>query len=267
MKSLIYTIALDPPDSDYHQFMVRLLVSSITSSGFDGDVLVITNSKERLFKAKRIRIREVSLPPSITEQQSFATTVKSLRYRASKYFNPLSYDKIMYVDCDCLFIRNPATLLAYHFDLMYSQDSWKRLSSPWHLLPLAIRASDTFVGSGPNDGFWWVRAGIYNKLMAHVERAMLQTVRELPSNTDLFSVAWTQVLIETSYQIAPIPLNSIRSPEMEKLTLGQLDKATLLHFTGSQRPLQQKLSHMIGVFTATHNPQIAKALLLFNCSF
>ncbi len=108
----------------------KLLASSLLRTFFDGDVVVFRNSAAAYFQVERRGLAEVEvegpsgkfeLNSSSSRKQggSFAVEAWNWKYRARKELDVRGYDKVMYVDADCLALRNVDHLLEGDWDIAY----------------------------------------------------------------------------------------------------------------------------------------------------
>ncbi|HEY3876186.1 MAG TPA: hypothetical protein VGM92_11975, partial [Candidatus Kapabacteria bacterium] len=169
MKALIYTIAIDSPRETHHQLMAKILINSIIRSSFSGEVLAFTNARHRLYECGRRRVREISLDFEGENARDVESFAKTFKYRARAYMNAKRYDRVMFVDCDCLFLANPASLFASEADLMYSEETWSSLKGDWHRGYLTDEEMQAPHSPGINSGVWWVRGECYDELMIEWE--------------------------------------------------------------------------------------------------
>ena len=257
MNTLIYTIAFDALGESHHQIMAKVLITSILRNGFRGDVLVFTNSKYRLFETRRPRLREVSLD-SGSNNEAISTFAKTFKYEAPAHINVGKYEKIMFVDSDCIFVRDPSSLLAQECDLMYSLESWSVITDSWHNGYLTDQEMSSLKLPGINSGVWWVRGEHYIALMKEWKTVNRSAERRKQASTD--QSAWVRVLLDTQLRALPFSPAVVRYPFYERMTLTEMDHAALLHFAYVGERCD-KVAHMIGFFTRAYNTQVAAAML------
>ena len=111
-RNLIYTIAFDPPNSEGYRFLGKMLASSLVRTFFNGDIVVFRNSVAPLFMVERKGLEEVYIE---TEQLTGRERMEEAwcwKYRVAELIeNPEQYDKILFLDCDSLALRNVDHLL------------------------------------------------------------------------------------------------------------------------------------------------------------
>jgi hypothetical protein len=104
---LLYTFALDPPDSRFHARIAKLLVGSLQKTAYSGDIVVFRNSPEPIFHSQRSRVEEIFLPePHEGWSQSMA-----YKWKLIEQLDVERYSTVFFVDCDCIALRNLGHLL------------------------------------------------------------------------------------------------------------------------------------------------------------
>jgi hypothetical protein len=119
-KNLVYTIAFDSPNSESYRFLGKMLASSLVRTFFTGDIIVFRNSPMPLFMVQRKGLEEVYLETPPMEGQAGAEEAWCWKYRVAELIEqPEQYDKILFVDCDSLALRNIDHLLEGDWDIRY----------------------------------------------------------------------------------------------------------------------------------------------------
>jgi hypothetical protein len=175
-KNLVYFIAFDAPESEGYRFLGKMLASSLLRTFFSGDVLVFRNSPAPLFLVERKGLEEVYLETPPMHGQAGAEEAWCWKYRVAELIeNPEQYDKILFLDCDCLALRNIDHLLEGDWDICYQTERGKpmtgksfhgffseaemaTLSNP----PSGIPAHQL---EGANSGTMAIRGAIFHEVM------------------------------------------------------------------------------------------------------
>ena len=122
-KNLVYTVAFDSPESESYRFLGKMLASSLVRTFFTGDILVFRNSAAPLFLVERKGLDEVYLETPAMAGQAGAERAWSWRYKVAELIeHPEQYDKILFLDCDSLALRNIDHLLEGDWDIRYQPE-------------------------------------------------------------------------------------------------------------------------------------------------
>ena len=113
-RNLVYTLALDREGETGHRNLAKLLVSSLLRTRFTGDIFVFHNSPAPLFLVARDGVREIHL--DVTEKTDdprvFAGCAQSRKHAVAEHIDGTRYDRIMFIDCDAVVLRNIDHLFA-----------------------------------------------------------------------------------------------------------------------------------------------------------
>lgn len=258
--NLIYTIAFDPPNEPYHQMMAKMLVSSIFRTGFSGDVLVLTNYEHRLFEHGRRNLKEVALdstriPPGETRRE-----ILNFKFAARQFVAAERYGKVMFVDCDCLFLRNPDELMAGDAEIMFSEETWGRITgSPFNAF-LSDAEMQTLDRPGVNGGVWWISGDRFHEVLAEWER--IDALPYVRGGGWSDQQSWVRLILDTKLRKQPFRYDvDVRYPIMESRTAPAFDEAALLHYLAASRT--RKVSFMFGDYMRHFHAETAPALLHF----
>ena len=231
MKNLIYTIAFDSPGRPFHETMAKLLVSSIFRTGFSGDVLILTNSPHRLFENRRRILSEMSFDTSNVVQGGLGAEAQRFKFGARKFINAKKYDKIMFVDCDCLCMNNPDRMLTGDEDIAYAQETFTKINESVNNAYLDDDEMQRLDSPGINSGVWWVRAKHFGKVLTEWERINArQPCREKCCGEQ---PAWVRFLLDTPMRKrAFIYDKDLKYPLCEKRVGMDADDCVIQHFCG-----------------------------------
>ena len=259
-KNLIYTIAFDPSNEPYHQMMAKMLVSSIFRTGFSGDVLVLTNYEHRLFEHGRSNLEEISLDSTQISPGEMGREIFNFKYRSRHFVPSDRYEKIMFVDCDCLFLKNPDGLLADDAEIMFSEEPFTKITDIYFNAYLTELEMETLVAPGINAGLWWVSGHRFQEVLEEWERIdSLPYVRGggCPDQQSL-----VRLLLDTKLQTKPFRLGvDVGYPFAETRKAWAFAEASLLHYLSG--PRTRKVSYMFGDYMRHFHAETAPALLHF----
>ena len=105
-KNLCYTIAFDAPGCGGTRQLAKLLVSSLLRTYFSGDIIAFRNSLEPLFLVERAGLQEIYIETPNLEGGGLAEFAMRWKALARKFINAGNYDWILFLDADCLVLRN-----------------------------------------------------------------------------------------------------------------------------------------------------------------
>jgi hypothetical protein len=123
LPQLVYTVAFDAPGSESYRFLAKMLASSLVRTYFPGDVVVFRNSPAPLFQVERKGLHEVYLETPPMSGRAGAERAWCWKYKvAAMIEHPEQYDKILFLDCDSLALRNLDELLEGDWDIRYQPE-------------------------------------------------------------------------------------------------------------------------------------------------
>ncbi len=170
--NLVYTVCFDAPGSESYRFLGKMLASSLVRTFFTGDIVVFRNSPAPLYLVERKGLEEVFLETPDMYGQERASFAWCWKYRVAPLIeNPEQYDKILFLDCDSLALRNIDHLLDGDWDIRYQPERGK---------PGNGRSFNAFLTDeemviagtrdGANSGTLAVRGSIFHEVMQEWEQ-------------------------------------------------------------------------------------------------
>ena len=169
-RYLAYTIAFDPPQSPGHRAMAKMLAGSLMRTYFDGDFVIFRNSEEPLFRLERKGIEEIYLPTPELHGLSGAEYSWCWKYRVRDYLKCERYEKVIFLDCDTLVLRNIDHLLEGDWDIAYQPERELPITRPQFSCFLTDKELETLKCSGVNSGTIAVRSEILQEVMTEWDR-------------------------------------------------------------------------------------------------
>lgn len=150
-RNLIYTIVMDAPGSETYRFLGKMLVSSLLRTFFTGDILVFRNSPAPLFLVERKGLEEVYLETPDLFGQERADVAWCWKYMVADLIEqPEQYDKILFLDADCLALRNVDHLLSRDWDVRCQTERGRPMSGKtFH----SFLNREEMVGAAGQEGF------------------------------------------------------------------------------------------------------------------
>ena len=159
-RHLVYTVALDRPGQTGHRNMAKMLVSSLLRTRFSGDILVFHDAPGPLFMVARAGVREVRLrvPEEGCADGDFTAYAQSCKHGVAAHLDTAAYDRIMFIDCDALALRNIDHLFAGEWELAVTVETGSKIQEYGYGGYLTKRERKTVVRDGMNSGTWVVAA-------------------------------------------------------------------------------------------------------------
>ena len=253
MKSLVYTIAFDDGPIPYHRWMAMMLISSLQRSGYTGKVLLFTNSEAQPFRHGRCEVEQVRLELSDSSPANAAYRMKYLVAREL----PAGYDRYLFADCDCLFLRNPEEILRSSAELLYAEEPWSEITGSQNNAYLTDYEMRKLDRRGINSGTFALDAVSLPNFMEawkltderpplrqkryHDQPAFIRTVLDWPGEAQRFCEPF-----------------AVRYPDCETMRTQDLLQAGLLHFCGIGTA--KKLQRMLGYYVMLYGESLAPFL-------
>jgi hypothetical protein len=166
-KNLVYTVCFDAPGSESYRFLGKMLTSSLLKTYFTGDIVIFRNSPAPLYLVERKGLEEVYLETPDMYGQERAEYSWCWKYRVAPLIeNPEQYDKILFLDCDSLALRNIDHLLEGDWDIRYQPErgkpgNGKSFNAFYTEEEMGIAAQR----DGANSGTLAVRGAIFHEVM------------------------------------------------------------------------------------------------------
>ncbi len=117
MSNLLYTIAFDGPGCGGYRAMAKICVSSLLRTFFSGEVIVFRNTAEPLFLVERKGLEEIFVKTPDIQGPVAREYTQRWKFQARRYFDPAAYEKVIYLDCDSIALRD--------VDGLFDGDDWE----------------------------------------------------------------------------------------------------------------------------------------------
>ena len=244
MKTLIYTIAFDRPDSNTHRDLAKLLVRSLRRTNFDGQIVIFKNTLSPIAEPSWLNVVEVFISTDGISNQQFRGNAQSFKYQARHFLDSSLHDVIAFIDDDCIVLKDFARLLEGDWDILWQAEPKKSVVSTFHHAYLAEQEMRTLANRpGANSGTWAVKSEFFQSVMESWERIDLSKTRREKRAGD--QPAWNRLLIDTRLRCKCLQEEGVRFPPFG-LSPGELMGGTILHVPGW--PDQKKLEFMTGIW-------------------
>ena len=210
-RHLAYTLALDnPPGAVGHRTMAKFLVLSLLRTRFSGDIVVFRNSPAPLFMVPRAHVREVFVETDAPDGEDFWDYAQSWKFRVREHLDVRGYDKVLFLDADCLALRNINTMLEGDWDLAYYPEPGSDATMEWFNCFISEAEAARLKCEGVNGGILGVRAERYHEVMESWERIHYGPSPRPKFFTD--QAALTRLVIDTSLRKRPLALADVATP-------------------------------------------------------
>lgn len=243
-KNLVYTVAFDPPGCSGHRNLAKMLVSSLLKTYFSGDIMIFRNTETPLFLVGREGLREVYVETPEPGAASRSEYAMCWKYRAADWIDASQYDRILFLDSDCLVLRNIDHLLKGDWDILYKPETDLRITNPQFNCFLTDSEMGTLARDGINSGTWAVRGSLFPEVMREWER-IGETV---PLREHYWSdqPAWNRLLLDTALRAVPFGPGEVQFPMYQDQRFPKYSKAAITHNLGGS--MTEKLHFTFGLY-------------------
>jgi hypothetical protein len=219
--------------------MAKFLVSSLLRTHFSGDIMVFRNSATPLFLVGRQGLQEVQIETAALAGDSRAFDAWCWKYRAGLMLDVSGYDKVMFLDADCLALRNMDHLLEGDWDIRYQPEHGTcATGSCYNASFTAEEMAQAAHLPGVNSGSFAVRAEIFHAVMQR-----WKGIDEAPrARQSGFwdQASWNALLLRHTraerepemWLAEPFPDHEVQFPMYLDLDYKRYSKAALLHNCG-----------------------------------
>jgi hypothetical protein len=167
---LAYTVAIDSPRAGGHRTLAKLLGGSLVRTLFSGEFVVFRSSPEPIFQVERKGITEIHVEVGATNDLEHGTEQAwGMKYRVRDLVQELidegGYEKVMFIDTDCLAIRNIDHLLEGDWDISYYVERGRPIQDQVFSCFLSDEEYRSLRHDGINSGTLAVRSSVYREVM------------------------------------------------------------------------------------------------------
>ncbi|MES2706955.1 MAG: hypothetical protein V4726_10175 [Verrucomicrobiota bacterium] len=170
-RLLAYTVAIDAPGCGGQRTLAKLLVSSLLRTGWPGEILLFHNGEEPIFRTPRGGLEEVALDLESPGGEAGALLAWKHKYLVAERISAERYDRILFLDADCLVLRDLSHLLEGYWDISVQPERTMTRWNHYSYLTEVELASPTMASrNGINSGTWAVRGTVFHEVMAEWRR-------------------------------------------------------------------------------------------------
>ncbi|HUF60903.1 MAG TPA: hypothetical protein VMN36_02405 [Verrucomicrobiales bacterium] len=129
MNNLLYTIAFDEPGCGGYRSMAKICVSSLLRTFFSGDIVVFRNTAAPLFLVERKGLEEIFVKTPDIQGPVAREYTQRWKFQARRYIDAAAYEKIIYLDCDSIALRDVDGLFeGEDWEIRHAADAGKTVS-------------------------------------------------------------------------------------------------------------------------------------------
>lgn len=243
-RSLVYTIAFDPPGCSGHRALAKMLASSLLKTYFSGDIIIFRNSPAPIFLVERKGLEEIFVETPPQWGKVAVTEAWCWKYRVAQMIDAQKYDRILFLDCDSLALRNIDHLLEGDWDIAYQPEPGILITGGQFNCFLTDDEMSTLWCDGVNSGTIAVRGELYQEVMQHW-RAIDES-EALRTDHCRDQASWNRLLLDTPHKIRPFPANEIMFPMYLDPVFPKYNKASLTHNLGGN--IVEKVHFTFGLY-------------------
>ncbi len=248
-RHLAYTLALDhPPGARGHSNMARMLVLSLLRTGFEGDIVVLKNSPAPLFQMPRAGVTEILIDAGDPGAEDYWNHAQAWKFRVHELIDARRYDKILYLDADCLALRDLTPLLHGAWDVGFYREAGTTMGMTNFNCFFTPAEARKLRRGGVNAGVLAVRASCFHQVMRQWQRIHDGPAPRPKYFTD--QAALNRLIADTKLRTHEFARQDVASPFSHDPLPGQYFAAALVHLAGSQC-LNEKLRFMFGLYLNT----------------
>jgi hypothetical protein len=228
--------------------MAKFLVLSLLRTRFSGDIVVFKNTPEPLFMVPRAGVREIFIKAKPPKKQKFWDYAQSWKFRVRHHIDVAGYDKVLFLDADCLALQNIDSLLAGRWDIGIYPEPGTRAGMHWYNTFIPDEEASELTCEGINGGTLAVRAAIYHDVMAEWER--IHSGRAVRPRFLADQGALTRLVLDTSLRQRRYLGDDIATPFAFDQHPGQYFGSRMVHLAGTVA-FELKLRFMFGLYLNT----------------
>jgi hypothetical protein len=265
---MVYTVAIDPPGQTGCRLMAKMLASSLSRSQFPGEIMVFHNSSVPMFFVERKGVTEIALTPQTpNDPLALAQEAWTWKYRVRELIDAERFDKILFLDADCLALRNLDHLLDGDWDISYQRERGMHIGMAQFSCYLTTEERTHLKIDGVNSGTWAVRGSVYQEVMSEWER-IEKTEPPFPRWCS-DQASWNRLLLNSAlskkssasagWKARAFESHEIQFPLHLDKDFRQYRNAALLHFLGGSN--LEKMQMMFAIYMGTYFHDTAGTML------
>ena len=228
--------------------MAKFLVLSLLRTRFDGDIVVFKNTLEPLFMVPRAGVREVFIETQAPNDEKFWDYAQSWKFRVRHQLEVTGYDKVVFLDADCLALRSLGPLLEGDWDLGVYPEPGSRAGELWFNCFISEEEAARLTCEGTNGGTLAVRAERYQEVMAAWEGIHYGPAQRPRFFAD--QAALTRFVLDTDLRTRRFTREEVATPFAYDPRAEDYLRSRLVHLAGTVH-FDVKLRFMFGLYMNT----------------
>jgi hypothetical protein len=228
--------------------MAKFLVLSLLRTRFTGDIVVFRNTTAPIFMIPRAHVREVFVETGVPEGEEFWDYAQAWKFRVREHLDVRGYDKVLFLDADCLALRNIDGMLQGDWDLTYYPEPGSRATNDWFNCFISKEEAMGLDCEGVNGGILGVRAELYHDVMKSWERIHFGPSPRRKYFTD--QAALMRLVLDTGLRKRPLGLADVATPLGYDPRPHIYLESNLVHLAGCTS-FDLKLRFMFGLYMNT----------------
>jgi hypothetical protein len=239
--NLCYTLALDHPGQDVYWRMARLLVTSLLRTGWPGRIVVFRNSSRPVLGEPRPQVDEFTIEPEPGLPWDEAV---SWKYRLRDRLNLEGIGKVLFLDCDCLALRNLDHLMRGGWDIYTAPEPGRIVETPFNGYLTDDEMFNLGDRPGLNSGAFGIRASRYTKMMEMWERIDASQPARRSKNREQH--AWNRLVLDTLLRHRSFVPGEVQFPFLHRAVYADYRRAAVIH--AADRSPEEKFSFLYGLW-------------------
>ncbi len=238
--------------------MAKMLISSIFRSGYSGRVVAFTNSAHKLYEYGRLGLKEHTLPITVPTNSTTWPASSRIKHCIDEYLTVADYDTVMFLNYDCLCLKNPEPLFRDGLDIGFAVKPAIGITNDEFNAYLTQHEIEHLSRPAMNAGVWWIRGKYVSEVLT--QWTSIDAERPQRRKVGGSQPAWNRVLLDTKLRAAPLDLvSAVRYPLSERRSEREFQAAYLTQYDGHQ--VTENLAHMMGAYIRRFHSDSCYSLL------
>jgi hypothetical protein len=221
--------------------MARLLVTSLLRTGWHGRIVVFRNHARPVLAEGNEKVAEIVL--EARPEEIWHRTV-SWKYRVRDQLDLSGVAKVLFLDCDCLALRNINHLMFGRWDVYTAPEPGRIVEPPFNGYLTDDEMAVLKHQFGLNSGTIGIRAEQFHAVMAEWER--IDAIEPLRPSKCRNQHSWNRLVLDTSLRHRHSATGEVQYPFLHRAVYSDYRRAALVH--AADRTPAEKLSLLFGLW-------------------
>lgn len=239
--NLCYTIAFDRPGQDAHRRMAKLLVTSLLRTNWHGEIVVFRNGSRPVMPRRHPGVHEEHIDANLDAPWH---QVVGWKYRVRNRLHLAGISKVLFLDCDCLALRDINDLMFGSWDIYTAPEPGRIVEQPFHGYLKDTEMADLKDQPGLNSGNFGVRASQFVGVMAEWERIDATPPARPSHHRNQHS--WNRLILDTRLRRRNFAPGQVQFPFLHRAVYSDYRRAAIVH--AADRSPEEKLSLLYGLW-------------------